>query len=64
VATPSFSETLYDDEDQSKEHAVVRDLTLEAKIDRSTGVLDLHLAGQATDFRKGTNFARVSLAGE
>jgi hypothetical protein len=61
--SPSFSEVLYDENDAHEELAFVRDLTLEAKIDRTTGVLDLHLAGWATDFRKGSSFGRVSLAG-
>jgi hypothetical protein len=61
--SPSYSEALYDEEDRNEQVAFVRDLTLEAKIDRATGVLDLHLAGWATDFRKSTSFGRVSLAG-
>jgi len=59
--SPSYSEVLYD-QDSNEEVAFVRDLTLEAKIDRTTGVLDLHLAGWATDFKTSTSFGRVSLA--
>ena len=61
--SPSFSEVLYDADDRNEELAFVRDLTLEAKIDRTTGVLDTHLAGWATDFKKSTSFGRVSRAG-
>ena len=61
--SPSFSEVLYDEEDRNEEVAFVRDLTLEAKIDRATGVLDTHLAGWATDFKRSTSFGRVSRAG-
>jgi hypothetical protein len=60
----SFGEVIYDPEDRNEELAFVRDLTLEAKIDRTTGVLDTHLAGWATDFKKSTSFGRVSRAGE
>jgi hypothetical protein len=58
----SFSEVLYDEEDRTEELAFVSDLTLEAKIDRTTGVLDTHLAGWATDFKKHNTFGRVSMA--
>ena len=58
----SFSEVLYDDDDRTEELAFVRDLTLEARIDRTTGVLDTHLAGWATDFKKHNTFGRVSMA--
>jgi hypothetical protein len=61
--SPSFSEVLYDEEDRNEELAFVRDLTLEAKIERATGVLDTHLAGWATDFKRSTSFGRVSRAG-
>ena len=59
----SFSDAIYDEEDKNEQIAFVRDLTLEAKIDRSTGELDLHLAGWATDFKKSDgHFGRVSRA--
>lgn len=58
----SYSEVLYDEDDRTEELAFVRDLTLEAKIDRTTGVLDIHLAGWATDFRKHETFGRISMA--
>lgn len=58
----SYSKVIYDEDDRTEELAFVRDLTLEAKIDRSTGVLDVHLAGWATDFRKHNTFGRVSMA--
>jgi hypothetical protein len=61
--SPSFSESLYDESNSSEETAFVRDLALEAKIDRSTGVLDAHLSGFARDIRRDTSFNRVSLAG-
>jgi hypothetical protein len=61
--SPSYSEVLYDEDGKSEEHAFVRDLTLEAKIDRTTGILDLHVAGWATDFRAHNSFGRVSMAG-
>ena len=35
----AYSEVLYDEDDRGEELAFVRDLTLEAKIDRNTGVL-------------------------
>jgi hypothetical protein len=57
-----YSETIYDEDDRTEELAFVRDLTLEAKIDRTTGVLDTHLAGWATDFKKHDTFGRVSMA--
>jgi len=44
----------YDEDDRNEQLAFVRDITLEAKIDRTTGVLDIHLAGWATDFRTHT----------
>jgi hypothetical protein len=58
----SYSQVLYDDDDRTEELAFVRDLTLEAKIDRTTGVLDTHLAGWATDFKKHNTFGRISMA--
>ncbi len=58
----AYSETIYDEDDRTEELAFVRDLTLEAKIDRTTGVLDTHLAGWATDFKKHNTFGRTSLA--
>ena len=58
--SPSYSKTIYD---KNEEIAFVRDLTLEAKIDRSDGSLDLHLAGWATDFKTHNSFGRVSMAG-
>jgi hypothetical protein len=58
----SYSEVLYDEDDRTEELAFVSDLTLEAKIDRETGVLDTHLAGWATDFKKHNTFGRVSKA--
>lgn len=58
----SYSEVVYDEDDRTEELAFVRDLTLEAKIDRTTGVLDTHLAGWATDFKKHNTFGRVSMA--
>ncbi len=58
----SYSEVLFDEDDRTDELAFVRDLTLEAKIDRTTGVLDTHLAGWATDFKKHNTFGRVSMA--
>ena len=58
----AYSETIYDEDDRTEELAFVRDLTLEAKIDRTTGVLETHLAGWATDFKKHETFGRVSLA--
>jgi len=57
-----YSETIYDEDDRTEELAFVRDLTLEAKIDRTTGILDTHLAGWATDFRKHDTFGRISMA--
>src|SRR3954447_7328664 len=56
----SFAETLYDDGGSNEEIAFVRDLTLEAKIDRTDGTLDIRLSGWATDFRHGGSFGRVS----
>lgn len=58
----SYSEVIYDEDDRNEELAFVRDLTLEAKIDRQTGILDLHLAGWATDLRAHTSWGRVSMA--
>jgi hypothetical protein len=58
----SYSKVIYDEQDRTEELAFVRDLTLEAKIDRETGALDVHLAGWATDFRKHNTFGRVSMA--
>jgi hypothetical protein len=58
----SYSETIYDEDDRTEELAFVRDLTLEAKIDRTTGVLETHLSGWATDFKKHDTFGRTSLA--
>ena len=60
----SYSEVIYDEDDRNEELAFVRDLTLEAKIDRTTGILDLHLAGWATDLRTHTSWGRVSMAGD
>ena len=60
--SPSYSEVLYDEEDRNEEVAFVRDLTLEAKIDRTTGVLDLQLTGWASDLKKHNTFGRVSMA--
>jgi len=56
----SFAETIYDEGGSHEEIAFVRDLTLEAKIDRKDGVLDIRLSGWATDFRRDTSFGRVS----
>jgi len=56
----SFSETVYDESGSNQEVAFVRDLTLEAKIDRSTGVLDAQLSGWATDFVRDTHYGHVS----
>ena len=53
--------SIYDEDDRTEELAFVRDLTLEAKIDRADGVLDLHLAGWATDFRTHGSWGRVSM---
>ena len=58
----AYSETIYDEDDRTEELAFVRDLTLEAKIDRTTGVVNTHLAGWATDFKKHDTFGRVSMA--
>jgi hypothetical protein len=58
----SYSEVLYDEDDRTEELAFVRDLTLEAKIDRTTGELNTHLAGWATDIKKHNTFGRVSMA--
>lgn len=58
----AYSETIYDEDDRTEELAFVRDLTLEAKIDRTTGVLTTHLAGWATDFKKHDTFGRISMA--
>ena len=55
-------QVVYDEDDRTEELAFVRDLTLAAKIDRTTGVLDTHLAGRATDFKKHNTFGRVSMA--
>jgi hypothetical protein len=56
-----YSDTIYDEDDPNKQLAFVRDLTLEAKIDRTTGTLDLQLAGWATDFRTNHSWGRVSM---
>jgi len=56
----SFAETIYDDDGSHEEIAFVRDLTLEAKIDRKDATLDVQLVGWATDFRRNTSFGRVS----
>jgi hypothetical protein len=58
----SYSEAIYDEDDHNEQVAFVRDLTLEAKIDRTTGALDLHLAGWASDLKTHNWFGRVSLA--
>jgi hypothetical protein len=59
----AYSEVLYDEDDRGEELAYVRDLTLEAKIDRDTGVLDTHLSGWAKDFKKHDSmFGRTSMA--
>jgi hypothetical protein len=57
----SYSEAIYDEDDRNEQLAFVRDLTLEAKIDRTTGMLDLHLAGWATDFRTHNSWGRASM---
>ena len=62
LPSASYSEVLYDEDDRTEELAFVRDLTLEAKIDRATGELDTHLAGGATDFKKHNTFGRASMA--
>jgi hypothetical protein len=59
----SYSESIYDEGDGNEQLAFVRDVTLEAKIDRSTGVLDLFVSGWATDFRANTSWGRVSMTG-
>jgi hypothetical protein len=61
--SPSYNEVLFDEDDHNEQVAFVRDLTLEAKIDRTTGVLDTHLAGWASDLRTHNYFGRVSMAG-
>ncbi|HEV8297568.1 MAG TPA: hypothetical protein VGQ20_09730 [Acidimicrobiales bacterium] len=54
----------HEDGDPTKEEiASIRDLTLEAKIDRSDGALDTHLAGWAKNNHGGW-FGRVSRANE
>ena len=55
----SFSETVYA-EGSNTEVAFVRDLTLEAKIDRASGVLNAQLSGWATDFVRDTHYGHVS----
>ena len=57
----SYSEAIYDEDDRNEQLAFVRDITLEAKIDRTTGVLDIHLAGWATDFRTHNSWGRTSM---
>ena len=57
----SYGEAIYDEDDHNVQLAFVRDMTLEAKIDRTTGVLDLHVAGWATDFRTHGSWGRVSM---
>jgi len=54
---------LYDEDDSNEQIAFVRDLTLEAKIDRGTGSLDTHLAGWASDLRNHNYFGRESMTG-
>ena len=61
--SPSYNEVLYDEDDSNEQIAFVRDLTLEAKIDRSTGSLDTHLAGWASDLRNHNYFGRESMTG-
>jgi hypothetical protein len=58
----SYSEAIYDEDDRTEQLAFVRDLTLEAKIERTTGVLQTHLAGWASDVKKHNTFGRTSLA--
>jgi hypothetical protein len=59
----AYSEVLYDEDDRGEELAFVRDLTLEAKIDRDSGELDTHLSGWAKDFKKHDSFfGRASMA--
>jgi hypothetical protein len=54
----------YEDDDPTKgETASVKALTVEAKIDRATGVLDTHLAGWATA-KGGGSFGYMSRATE
>ena len=55
----SYSEAIYDEDDRTEELAFVRDLTLEAKIDRTTACSITHLAGWATDFKKHNTFGRI-----
>ena len=59
----AYSEVLYDEDDRGEELAFVRDLTLEAKIDRNSGELNTHLSGWAKDFKKHDGFfGRASMA--
>jgi hypothetical protein len=59
-----FQQFAYEEGDPSKgEIASIKDLTVEAKIDRKTGELDTHLAGWAHN-RDGNYFGRMSRAGE
>jgi hypothetical protein len=59
----ALSDAIWDPDDEGQQLAFIRDVTVEARIDRSTGELDTHLAGWATDFRTGRSFGRVSMAG-
>jgi hypothetical protein len=62
--SPELHKFAYEDDDPSKEQlASIKDLTLEAKIDRKTGVLETHLAGWANN-KSGNFFGRMSRAGE
>jgi hypothetical protein len=62
--SPEFDKYAYEDDDPMKEEiGSIKDLTVEAKIDRTTGELDTHLAGWAK--KKGGNyFGRTSRASE
>jgi hypothetical protein len=62
--SPEFADTAWVDDDPMKEQlASIKDLTLEAKIDRKTGELDTHLAGWANN-KSGDWFGRMSRAAE
>jgi len=63
LRSASFSEAIYDEENRDEQVAFVRELTLEAKFDRTTGVLDTHLSGWASDLKRKEGFGRESRAG-
>jgi hypothetical protein len=58
----SLNDAVWDDDDKDKQVAWVRDLSLEAKIDRTTGVLDTYLTGWTRNLLTDEAFLRVNPA--